>query len=271
LQARSPEHGQTIQNGGFPPILFNYFLGPLSTDLFASKLSSQLLVFVSWRPDPLAVGTDAGLEYLSREVVCHSPLQSDRQIPVSITNPRSSGASISSTSLESPSLISIAPPNVGKSTNSHSTVSRHNTASESEQSIGHHTTVSSMGFICQQCECSHLSQTATNLLLSSWRDKSNKSHNSSFSKWASWCGKQNRNPFSGSLSDVANFLADLYDQSYKYAYCSAISSTHDKVDDQPVGQHPENTQGSLQPKAPFTQILFYLGSVNSHLVHCCLR
>jgi len=44
------------------PILFqkiNCLLGPLSTDLFASRLSSQLPVFVSWRPDPLAVATDA--------------------------------------------------------------------------------------------------------------------------------------------------------------------------------------------------------------------
>jgi len=44
------------------PILFqeiNHLLGPLSTDLFASRLSSQLPIFVSWKPDPLAVATDA--------------------------------------------------------------------------------------------------------------------------------------------------------------------------------------------------------------------
>ena len=32
----------------------NGLLGPLSTDLFASRLSSQLPVYVSWKPDPLA-------------------------------------------------------------------------------------------------------------------------------------------------------------------------------------------------------------------------
>ena len=37
----------------------NALLGPLSTDLFASRLSSQLPVYVSWEPDPLAVATDA--------------------------------------------------------------------------------------------------------------------------------------------------------------------------------------------------------------------
>ena len=34
-------------------------LGPLSTDLFVSKLSAQLPSFISWKPDPLAIATDA--------------------------------------------------------------------------------------------------------------------------------------------------------------------------------------------------------------------
>ena len=44
------------------PILFqkiNLLLGPLSTDLFASRLSTQLLSFVSWKPDPQAMAVDA--------------------------------------------------------------------------------------------------------------------------------------------------------------------------------------------------------------------
>ena len=134
--------------------------------------------------------------------------------------------------------MSLAPPNVGQSSNSYSTVYRHDTVSVSEQPTGHHTTVSRVGYIRQQCEGSHLSQTATNFVLSSWSDKSNKSYDS----WASWCGERNRNPFSGPISDVASFLVELYEQGFKYssvnAYCTAISSTHDKVDGHPAGQHP---------------------------------
>ena len=37
----------------------NTQLGPLLTDLFASRLSDQLPTFVSWKPDPLALATDA--------------------------------------------------------------------------------------------------------------------------------------------------------------------------------------------------------------------
>lgn len=44
------------------PSLFqkiNQLLGPLSTDLFASRLSTQLPTFVSWWPDPMAIAADA--------------------------------------------------------------------------------------------------------------------------------------------------------------------------------------------------------------------
>jgi len=44
------------------PILFqkiNHLLGPLTTDLFASRLSPQLPAFISWKPDPLTITTDA--------------------------------------------------------------------------------------------------------------------------------------------------------------------------------------------------------------------
>ena len=44
------------------PLVFqkiHQLLGPLSVDLFASCLSVQLPLYVSWKPDPLAMGTDA--------------------------------------------------------------------------------------------------------------------------------------------------------------------------------------------------------------------
>ena len=71
-----------------------------------------------------------------------------------------------------------------------------------------------------------------------------KSCNSSFSKWASWCAEYDRNLISGRISDVANFLAELCEKGYQCsyrsvnAYHSTIFSTHEKVDAQPVGQHP---------------------------------
>jgi len=83
---------------------------------------------------------------------------------------------------------------------------------------------------------------ATELMLSSWRTKSNKSYDSLFAEWHRWCSEQGSDPFSGPIAQVANFLAHLYKEEYKYssvnAYRSAISSVHEKVDRCTVDQHP---------------------------------
>ena len=74
------------------------------------------------------------------------------------------------------------------------------------------------------------------------RSKTNKSYDSLFGRWNRWCIERGSDPFSGPVSEVANFLAVLYQEGYQYnsvnAYRSAISSVHEKVDDLPVGQHP---------------------------------
>ena len=90
--------------------------------------------------------------------------------------------------------------------------------------------------------CQGLSDQATDLVLKSWRTKANRSYDSLFGRWNRWCGERGSNPFSGPVSEVANFLASLYQEGYQYnsvnAYRSAISSVHEKVDGVPIGQHP---------------------------------
>ena len=55
-----------------------------------------------------------------------------------------------------------------------------------------------------------------------------------FQKWMGLCQEWNSDPISGPISEVANFLADLFDKGYQQksinAYHSAISSAHDKVE-----------------------------------------
>ena len=76
-----------------------------------------------------------------------------------------------------------------------------------------------------------VSAQASELLLSSWRSKTNSSYNSLFSKWASWCEQRNRDPTAGPVEDVVNFLAELHAEGYQYrflnVYRSAISSIHE--------------------------------------------
>ena len=87
-----------------------------------------------------------------------------------------------------------------------------------------------------------LSGQATELILNSWRSKTSRSYDSLFGRWNRWCSLWGSDPFSGPISEAANFLASSYKEGYQYnsvnAYRSAISSVHDKADGVPVGQHP---------------------------------
>ena len=93
------------------------------------------------------------------------------------------------------------------------------------------------------CQAEKFSKQALELLLASWRDKSTKAYNSLFHKWEYWCVQRYRNPISGPVVDIANFLAKLYQDGYAYSplnsYRSAISSVHEHIEGYPVGQHPQ--------------------------------
>ena len=79
--------------------------------------------------------------------------------------------------------------------------------------------------------------------MASWRQNSNKSYNSLFHKWECWCAQRSRDPISGPILDISNFLAELYSNGYAYnslnSYRSAISSVHEHIDGKPIGQHPQ--------------------------------
>ena len=82
-------------------------------------------------------------------------------------------------------------------------------------------------------------------LPTSWKTKTSKSYNSLFQKWVGWCKERDSDPISGPTSEVANFLAHLFELGYQYrslnAYHSAISSTHNRVDGFSMDQHPTIT------------------------------
>ena len=229
------------------PLIFqkiHQLLGPLSVDLFASRLSVQLpLCQLETRPP--SHGNRCllhELDHSPRQDLCQPALGPDRQSPVDSPEPKGPGDGSSGSCLESPSMVPPAFANAGQRTIDHSTLSGDNSVGVPEQSPRHHTTVSLVGYIRSMCASSNLSVSATDLVLSSWRDKSTKSYDSSFGRWTRWCDERDKNPISGPISDIANFLAELYEKDYQYrsinAYRSAISSAHDKVDGYSVGQHP---------------------------------
>ena len=82
------------------------------------------------------------------------------------------------------------------------------------RSLSTGTPVSRMAYLQDQHRGHKLSEEATSLLLKSWRSKTNKSYDSLFRKWHSWCSERGADPVYGSAKEVANFLASLHAKGY---------------------------------------------------------
>ena len=86
------------------------------------------------------------------------------------------------------------------------------------------------------------SQKVSDILLSSWRKKTASQYESAWKAWNSWCSEREINPFSTTLENILEFLADLFHKGFKFrtlgVYRSAMSSNHERVDGFVIGKHP---------------------------------
>lgn len=76
--------------------------------------------------------------------------------------------------------------------------------------------ISGMAHIRESFTSRGISAEASNHLLSSWRPKTTSNYNSLFTKWSGWCAQRNRDPITGPVEDVINFLAELFREGYLY-------------------------------------------------------
>ena len=91
-------------------------------------------------------------------------------------------------------------------------------------------------------ETEGFSKSARNLLTASWRKGTQKDYTSKFAKYNSWCSEKQIDPYSASLSQVADFLTFLFESGLQYrtiaGYRSMLSAVLPPVQNVPVGQHP---------------------------------
>ncbi len=99
----------------------------------------------------------------------------------------------------------------------------------------------SVNHIRKSLKSQELSDQATSLIAKFWMTKTSQSYDSLFKRWGRWCSERKTDPFLEPVSEVAIFLASLFEEGYQYSsvssYTSAFSSVHDKVDGLNVGQH----------------------------------
>ena len=174
----------------------------------------------------------AGL--VSNQGVCKPAVEPDRSGSVQSTDGQGSHC-LGGTSLEDTAMVPLTTADA-----SCNTMSDQSPSDNAEQrSRGPRPSTSRVAYLRERYQ---LSEEATSLMLKSWRTKTNKSYDSIFGKWYSWCSSRGPDPFSGPIKEVVNFLAYLHKEGYQYrslnSYRSAISSVHERIDGYTVGQHP---------------------------------
>ena len=262
----------------------NQIFGPLEVDLFASRLTYQLPRYFSWRPDPSAEATDAFQHDWA-------PLKGFANPPWCLI-----GRVLNQVMIQKAQVILVAPIWKGQPWypvllnmfwEFPQRIPPHPNLIQSPGSPKVNPPASRMAYLREKLSGSSLSEEASRLFLASWRAKSNQSYDSHFRKWISWCSERGSNPVSGPIAEVANFLADLYEQGYQSrslnTFRSAISSVHDRVDGVEVGKHPMVTRllkGAFHDRPPLPRyiatwnvqsVLDYLEGLGKKIPHCHLN
>ena len=87
-----------------------------------------------------------------------------------------------------------------------------------------------------------ISEKASELITASWRSGTQKSYNSAWRKWASWCAERGQDPFSSPVKEILDFLAFEFESGKQYStinsYRSALSAFHMPIEGYAVGTHP---------------------------------
>ena len=86
-----------------------------------------------------------------------------------------------------------------------------------------------------------ISNDCVNIICSAWRPGTCKQYQYAWKLWVEWCNSNNVQPMKASVKDILNFLTIQFHLGKSYSilntYRSAISSVHDFIDNNPVGQH----------------------------------
>ena len=149
-------------------------LGPVDLDLFASRLTAQLPQYLSWRPDPLALATDALLQdWEGLRAYANPPwnllgMQSPSKGPE-----RAGGSSANDrTSVANTALVPEPVRPVDRLPEVDSSGREHSLGNSSVASSSSSATASRVAYLKQRYSSESLSTGAGKLLLASWRAKS---------------------------------------------------------------------------------------------------
>ena len=239
-------HFRDLSNWKLNPKVFqtlDQLWGPLTIDLFADRMNSQLPNFVSWFPDPFAQATDAfQIPWSNVKGYCFPPFSLICRCLAKIRKDQGTMVLIAPTFHAQawyPVLLEMSCRHSTSSTEGSFTLSQP-TATPSD-SAGP-PTISGLDGYRQNLLTGGVSEDTANLLRShSWRKGTAGAYNSAWKQWSSWCGQQKVDPFCSTLASIADYLTELFKKGRSYhtvnIHRSAISAFHKPIDGVKVGQH----------------------------------
>ena len=170
-----------------------------------------------------------------------SPILPGGFLPEVHQQAQDSSSGLDSTSLAQSTLLSHSVVNAGGNplVSSVPSTATHQSSGSVSSSPGQ-TGISRVDYLRQSVRHQGLSENATTLWLSSWRQATNSSYDSAWRIWVRWCQQRSFSPMAGHPPVVANFLADQYSEGKQYrtinSYRSALSSTLPVAQSGPIGQ-----------------------------------
>ena len=168
-------------------VKINEHYGPLEVDLFASRLTNQCRRYFSWWPDLFAKAflqdwtiwrgyANPPWNLISRVLRKTHTYKGQRWY----LWPQEGPAVVHSPSINA-SRLAMPPTQV--------------TDRDTGGVRSANPTVSRMEYLRERLNCQGLSYQATDLILKSWRTKTNRSYDSLFGRWNCWCGERGSDPF----------------------------------------------------------------------------
>ena len=212
-------------------------LGPCTVDL---RLNTQLEQYISWRPEPFAIATDAlQVPWINLQGYAFPPFcligkclrKAEReQATVLLIAPvwphQTWYPALLETLIDTPILLPRLH-DLG-----HRPI-RPATPTGQLPAIGR------MGGVRERLASSGISGQAAQLITAGWSKGTSSTYQSAWAKWQCWCMKRDLDPFSCNVSSFVNFLALLFNQGLQHRTIntvrSAVSVTHDQVEGAPIG------------------------------------
>ena len=204
----------------------------VTIDLMSSRTYCQVSKYISWRPDPGAVAIDAfTINWNSLQFWCFPPFSLIPRVIKKIREDQATG-------------LLVVPnwptqswyPQVMQLLTDHPRVLPKRDTPPSRK-IG----TTGLSLITKQFENQGLSQQSTDIILNAWRPSTVKQYMPYIRKWETYCSQQQIDPIHTNISQVLNFLTQLFNTGVCYSAIntakSALSALIVLSDSRSLGQH----------------------------------